>query len=80
MSEVLIVGLAAFYIWYLLAEATIFDRVLGWPREHWGPLVSCGYCSAFWIVPILLCLTGDYDPLAHLAAAGVVGLAAVHSG
>lgn len=81
VSDVLVVGLAAFYIWYLLAEATIFDRPLGWVREKGHPLIGCSYCSAFWIVGVLLLIaTKSYDPLTHIAAAGVAGLAGAHRG
>lgn len=77
---VLIAGLAGFYIWYLLSQASLFDRLLAYPREHWGPLWNCSFCAGFWIVGILLLLTDTYDPVTHLAATAVTGLAGSHSG
>lgn len=70
---VLITGLAALYVWYLLSQATLFDRVLAYPREHWGPLWNCSWCSGFWLTGLILLLTGTYDPVTHLAASAVTG-------
>lgn len=80
LPVVLIAGLAGFYIWYLLSQASLFDRLLAYPREHWGPLWGCPFCAGFWIVGILLLIAGVYDPLTHLAAAGLTGLLGSHSG
>lgn len=77
---VLITGLAGLYIWYLLSQASIFDRLFAYPRENWGPLWNCPWCSGFWITGGLLLAAGVYDPITHLAAAGVTGLAGSHSG
>lgn len=71
---VLIAGLAGMYVWYLLSEATIFDRVFAYPREHWGALWGCPFCAGFWIVGLLLAVTGTYDPVTHLAATAVCGV------
>lgn len=76
---VLIAGLAAFYIWYLLAHASLFDKVLAYPRDKWGPLWMCGFCAGFWLVGLLLVVTKNYDPVTHLAAAGVVGVIGSHT-
>lgn len=77
---VLITGVAATYVWYVLAQSTIGDRVFAYPREHWGPLWNCPWCLGFWVTGLILLATGTYDPLTHLAAAGVTGLAGSHSG
>lgn len=79
LNIVLITGLAGFYIWYLLAEATITEPLFRYPREHWGPLWGCPFCSGFWITGLLLILTGTYDPITHLAATAVTGLAGKHA-
>lgn len=70
---VLITGVAATYVWYVLAQSTIGDRVFAYPREHWGPLWGCPWCAGFWITGLLLLVTGTYDPLTHAATAGAVG-------
>lgn len=75
---VIVVGLAALYVWYLLAHASLFDKPFGWPREHWGPLWMCPWCAGFWIVGLILLLTGSYDIGVHLAATAVTGLAGTH--
>lgn len=74
MNQVLVVGLAGFYLWYLLSQATILDRPLGWIRDKGDALVGCSWCSGFWITAVLLLATGNYDPLTHLASAAVVGV------
>lgn len=74
LSVVLIAGMAAFYIWYLLAHASIFDKPLAYPREHWGSLWMCPFCSGFYLSALVLLATGTYDPVTHLATAGVVGV------
>lgn len=66
------VGFAALFLWYLLAEATITERVFAYPREHWSALWNCPWCSGFWLTGGITLVTG-YDWLTHLAAAGVVG-------
>lgn len=76
---VLIAGMAVVYVWYLLAHATIFDRLLAYPRDHWGPLWMCPWCAGFWLSGLALLLTGTYDPLTHLATAGVVGVVGSHA-
>ena len=74
LPVVLIVGLAALYVWYLMEHATITERVFAYPREHWGPLWGCPWCAGFWVVGLLLVLQPDfYDPYTHLAAAAVGG-------
>ena len=80
LTVILIVGLAGLYVWYLLAQASLFDRVFAYPREHWSPLWGCPWCAGFWITGLLLLVTQTYDPLTHLASAGVVGLLGSHSG
>lgn len=79
LNVVLITGLAGLYVWYLLSEATITQRVFAYPREHWGPLWGCPWCSGFWITGLILILTGTYDPTTHLAATAVTGLAGSHA-
>lgn len=71
---VAIVGLAALYVWYLLAHAAIFDKPFAYPREHWESLWMCPWCSGLYLTAGLLLATGTYDPVTHLAAAGVVGV------
>lgn len=73
LNVVLVAGLAALYIWYVLAESTIGDRVFAYPREHWGPLWNCPWCLSFWTTAIMLLVAGVYDPITHLAAAGTAG-------
>lgn len=74
LNIVLIAGLAAVYVWYLLAHATITEKVFAYPREHWGALWLCPWCAGFWITGLLLVVTGTYDPVTHLATAGVAGV------
>lgn len=71
---VAVFGLAVFYLWWLLAHASIFDKVFEYPREHWGPLWMCPFCAGWWLVGLLLLVTGNYDPVTHLATTGVVGI------
>lgn len=73
-AVVLVAGLAAFYIWYLLAHASIFDRVFAYPRDRWGALWMCSFCAGWWISGLLLLAAGTYDPVTHLATAGLVGV------
>lgn len=73
LTVVLITGLAALYLWYLAAEATIFERPFAYPREHWGPLWNCPWCLSFWTVGLILLATDQYNPVAHAAAAAVAG-------
>jgi hypothetical protein len=72
LSTAILIGLVALYLWYLLAEATLFDRVFSYPREHWGPLWGCPWCSGFWLTGLIVLVNG-YDLLVHLAAAAVCG-------
>ncbi len=52
--EFTLLSLAAFFVWYLIGEASIFDRPRAWVVERLGPkfdeLVECPWCSGFWIV------------------------------
>lgn len=80
MSEMVLIGFAALYLWYLLSQATIFDRVFAYPREHWDSLWNCPWCAGFWLTGLLLLLTQSYDPITHLAAAGVTGFVGSHHG
>lgn len=80
LTVIAVVGLAVFYVWWVLAHASLFDKVLAYPREHWGPLWMCGFCAGFWLSGLALIVTGTYDPLTHLAAAGLVGILGTHSG
>lgn len=75
LNVVLVAGLAGFYLWYLLSEATLFDKPLAYPREHWGALWNCPFCAGFWLVGGLLLVAQSYDPVTHLAATAVTGLA-----
>lgn len=68
-----VVGFAGFFVWWVLAYSTLLDRPMSWPREHWAPLVMCSMCACFWITGAILLVTGQYDPLIHLAAAGLAG-------
>lgn len=77
-DTIAVIGMVGLYVWYLLAHASIFDKVFAYPREHWGPLWMCAWCSSFWITGLLLLATGSYDPYTHLAAAGVVGVLGSH--
>lgn len=77
---VLIAGLAGFYVWYLLSQASLFDRLLAYPRDKWGALWNCGFCAGFWLVGLILLATGTYDPVTHLAATGFAGFVGSHSG
>lgn len=80
LPVVLIVGLAAVIIWYLLSEATIFDRLFAYPRDKWGALWNCPWCVSFYTTAGLLLVAGVYDPLTHLAAWGFAGFVGSHSG
>lgn len=77
---VLITGFAALILYYLASQATIFDRVFAYPRDHWGPLWNCPWCLSFWTTGVLLVATGTYDPVTHLAAWGFAGFMGSHSG
>jgi hypothetical protein len=80
LTIISVVGLAGLYLWYLIAQASIFDKVLAYPRNHWGPLIGCPWCAGFWITGLLLLATQSYDPLTHIATAGLVGILGTHSG
>lgn len=59
--ELLLLGLASFRVWRLLAE----DIILDWPRnrsfelafrlggprlkDYWDDFLSCLYCAGFWV-------------------------------
>lgn len=73
LSVVAIVGLSALYVWYLIAHSTILDKPMGAARERWPLLIGCPWCAGFWIVGLILLATQTYDPLTHLATAGLVG-------
>lgn len=77
LDTALVVGLAAVYLWFLLAHATITEPVFRRARkaDGWvGELVGCAWCAGWWITGILLLVTGQYDPITHLAAATVCGV------
>lgn len=74
LTVVAIVGLSALYVWYLLAHSTLLDKPMGPARERWPLLIGCPWCAGFWIVGLLLVVTQTYDPLTHLATAGLVGI------
>lgn len=74
INVVLIAGLAGFYLWWLLSESHILAKPLAYPREHWGLLWNCPFCAGFWIVGVLLIVTGTYDPVTHVAATAVCGV------
>lgn len=76
---VAIAGVAVFYVWWLLAHATILDKPLAYPREHWGSLWMCPFCACFWLSGLLLLVTGTYDPVTHLAVTGVAGVMGSHN-
>lgn len=73
MNTVLLVGLACTYLWYLvaLAEITSFLQPV---RDRFPMLIGCPWCLGFWLTGLVLLLTGNYDPLTHLATATVVGV------
>lgn len=73
LNVVLVAGSAALYLWYLAAEATIFDRLFAYPREHWGALWNCPWCLSFWTTAVMLVAAGVYDPITHLAASATAG-------
>ena len=74
MDTVAVIGLASLYVWYVIARATIGDRIFRVLREtRANMLVGCPWCAGFWITGAVTLVTG-YDILTHLAAAGVVGL------
>jgi hypothetical protein len=73
LNVVLVCALAALYLWYLAAEATLFDRVFAYPREHWGALWNCPWCLSAWTTAIMLIATQTFDPITWLAAAGTDG-------
>jgi hypothetical protein len=54
LYEFALLALAAFYLYYLIGEAAIFDRPRDWLSEKVGTrfddLVSCPWCSSFYIV------------------------------
>jgi hypothetical protein len=77
---VVIVGFAAVILWYLLSQATIFDRIMAYPREHWGQLWNCPWCVSFYTTAALLVAAGVWDPITHLAAWGFAGFVGSHSG
>lgn len=73
MSDVVVVGFAGLWVWYLIAHSTLLEKPLAWPREHWALLIGCPWCAGAWIVLIILLVSGNFDPLTWLAAAGFVG-------
>lgn len=73
MSEVIVIGLACLYLWYLLAQATILDKPLGWIRDKGSALIMCPWCAGFWITGLYVWAATDYTVTVHLACAGFVG-------
>lgn len=73
LNTVLLVGLACVYLWYLiaLAEITNFLQPI---RDSFPMLIGCAWCLGFWLTGAVLAVTGNYDPLTHLATATVVGV------
>jgi len=51
--EFVLLGLAAFRLWRLIAEDTILDRPRGWVTgrvgEYWGTFIVCPWCSGAWL-------------------------------
>jgi hypothetical protein len=74
LNVIAVVGLSALYVWYLLAHSTILDKPMGGARCRFPLLIGCPFCAGFWIVGLILVATQTYDPLTHLATAGLVGL------
>lgn len=73
LTVIAVVGLAALYLWYLIGHSTLLDKPLGGARERWPLLIGCPWCAGFYIVGLLLIATQTYDPLTHIATAGLVG-------
>jgi hypothetical protein len=52
--EFALLALAAFFIWYLIGEAEIFERPRIWLDVRLGPtfasLIRCPWCAGAWIV------------------------------
>lgn len=74
LAVILTVAFAALYVWYVLALSTIGDRPFGWLRQKFPLLIGCPWCCGFWLTGLLLIVSGTYDPLTHLACAGITGL------
>jgi hypothetical protein len=73
LSEVAVVGLAALFVWYLLAESTLLAKPLAYPREHWPLLIGCAWCAGFWLTGLIYWGAFDYTLVGHVAAAGLTG-------
>lgn len=77
MADVLLIAAASLYVWYVCAHSYVGRLPFGWARERFPLLVECPWCLGFWITGALSWTLG-YDPMTHLAAAGIVGWAGTH--
>lgn len=81
--EAILIGLAALYLWVLASQlhTPVIGGVQRWLRRGWRrPLISCPWCSGFWISAVLVAVVQwmrwDWigTPLTILASATIVGL------
>jgi hypothetical protein len=86
--EFVLLALAAYRTWKLIAEDTILDRPRNWTIKQafkiWGPkgkdyletLLECPWCAGFWVS---LAWWGAWQAWPHgtLVAAGAMALSAV---
>lgn len=82
MSDVLLAGAAAFFLWVLASQlhTPVIRPVQRWLRTGWRrSLVSCPFCFGFWAAVILVAALqwGRLDPIdtpvSILAATAVCG-------
>jgi hypothetical protein len=75
VTLILTTGLAAVYLWYLIARAEITAPVFGWARENarLNSLIGCPWCLGFWLTGTITLYNG-YNLFHHLAAATIVGI------
>lgn len=81
MSAVLLVvmALAAYRLWHLVAEDTIIERPRAWLVKRSAKLsdfITCPWCAGFWISCGVVAVTAQLVsvPLPALQAAAVSGL------
>lgn len=82
ITSVLVAGGAGLFAWVFASQLTTpgFAWLQKWLRRGWRrPLVSCPWCSGFWLCAIFaIALQWGYlhpviTPLSALAAAAIVG-------
>lgn len=85
LADIFLIAFAGLYLWVLASQlhTPVIRPVQRWLRRGWRrPLLSCPWCSGFWLAVVLAltlhAITGRLHwlltPLVILAAAALIGL------